>query len=47
MIKETGMIEGVVIQPLKQMADERGRVMHMLRDDSPFFQDLEKFIFPS
>ncbi len=31
------MIEGVSIYPLKQIGDERGMVMHMLRSDSPFF----------
>ena len=30
-------IEGVVIQPLKQIEDERGAVLHMLRVDSPLF----------
>lgn len=34
------MIEGVVIKPLKQIPDERGKVMHMLRRDDP---DFEKF----
>ncbi len=34
------MIEGVKITPLKQIIDERGKVMHMLRNDSP---DFEKF----
>ena len=34
------MIDGVIIKPLKQIPDERGKVMHMLRvDDSEF----EKF----
>ena len=28
------MIDGVVITPLKQIVDERGKVMHMLRSDS-------------
>jgi dTDP-4-dehydrorhamnose 3,5-epimerase len=31
------MIEGVVITPLRQIFDERGKVMHMLREDSPVF----------
>lgn len=33
-------IQGVVIKPLRQIPDERGRVMHMLRNDDP---DFEKF----
>lgn len=31
------MIEGVVIQPLQRIADDRGMIMHMLRDDDPYF----------
>ncbi len=31
------MISGVIIQPLKQIEDERGKVMHMLRKDSELF----------
>ena len=30
-------IDGVVIQPLKQIKDDRGAVLHMLRADSPLF----------
>ena len=31
------MIEGIKITPLKQIEDERGKVMHMLRKDSDNF----------
>ena len=31
------MIDGVIVTPLRQFFDERGRVMHMLREDSPVF----------
>lgn len=31
------MISGIIIQPLKQIEDERGKVMHMLRKDSELF----------
>ncbi len=31
------MIEGVIIKKLKQIIDKRGKVMHMLRADSPLF----------
>ena len=31
------MIEGVKVTPLKQIIDERGKVMLMLREDSPDF----------
>jgi dTDP-4-dehydrorhamnose 3,5-epimerase len=31
------MIDGVILTPLRQIFDERGKVMHMLREDSPIF----------
>lgn len=31
------MIEDVIVTPLRQFIDERGKVMHMLREDSPIF----------
>ena len=31
------MIEGVIVHPLKQIPDERGKVMHMLRATEPHF----------
>ena len=31
------MIDGVILTPLRQIFDERGKVMHMLREDSPVF----------
>lgn len=36
-------IEGVTLTPLKIIADDRGQVMHMLRQDSPAFQRFGKF----
>ena len=33
------MIEGVKITKLKQIVDERGKIMHMLRNDSPLFEN--------
>lgn len=39
------MIEGVVITPLKQILDERGKIMHMLRADSPVFQGFGEIYF--
>ena len=41
------MIEGVTITPLKQIHDERGKVMHMLREDSPMFQRFGEIYFSS
>ncbi|MEO5974662.1 MAG: dTDP-4-dehydrorhamnose 3,5-epimerase family protein [Ilumatobacteraceae bacterium] len=31
------MVDGVVITPLRQISDERGKVMHMLRATDPIF----------
>ena len=39
------MIEGVIITPLKQIPDERGKIMHMLRCDADFFQGFGGKIF--
>ena len=39
------MIEGVKITPLKQIFDERGKVMHMLREDSAVFERFGEIYF--
>ena len=39
------MIEGVKIVPLKQLPDERGKVMHMLRNDVPGFSGFGEIYF--
>lgn len=39
------MIDGVIITPLRQIVDERGSVMHMLRCDSPVFQQFGEIYF--
>ena len=39
------MIEGVIITPLKQFFDERGKVMHMLRNDSKVFSEFGEIYF--
>jgi len=39
------MIDGVVVTPLKQISDERGKVMHMLRSDSPVFKSFGEIYF--
>lgn len=39
------MIDGVVITPLRQIGDERGKVMHMLRSDSPVFRGFGEIYF--
>lgn len=31
------MIDGVLVKPLRQILDERGKIMHMIRNDDPDF----------
>jgi dTDP-4-dehydrorhamnose 3,5-epimerase len=39
------MIDGVLIHPLKQIPDERGKIMHMLRVDDPHFEKFGEIYF--
>ena len=39
------MIEGVILTPLRQIFDERGKVMHMLREDSAVFSRFGEIYF--
>ncbi len=39
------MIDGVVVKPLRQILDERGKVMHMLRNDAPHFRAFGEIYF--
>jgi dTDP-4-dehydrorhamnose 3,5-epimerase len=39
------MIEGVKVKPLRQICDERGKVMHMLRSDDPAFVGFGEIYF--
>lgn len=39
------MIEGVFIEPLKQVIDNRGKVLHMLRSDSKLFKKFGEIYF--
>ena len=39
------MIEGVKITPLKQFFDERGKVMHMMRNNSSVFKKFGEIYF--
>lgn len=39
------MIEGVLVHPLKQICDERGKVMHMLRCDDDHFESFGEIYF--
>lgn len=39
------VIDGVIVKPLKQIADERGRIMHMLREDDEEFEHFGEIYF--
>lgn len=39
------MINGVLVKPLSQIADERGKIMHMLRADEPHFEKFGEIYF--
>jgi len=39
------MIEGVVVKPLRRLADERGCIMHMLKRDDPVFEEFGEIYF--
>jgi dTDP-4-dehydrorhamnose 3,5-epimerase len=39
------VIDGVVVRPLRQIPDERGKVMHMLRRDDAWFQEFGEIYF--
>ncbi len=38
-------IAGVIVQPLREIGDERGAVLHMLRSDSPLFMGFGEVYF--
>ncbi|OGS24479.1 MAG: dTDP-4-dehydrorhamnose 3,5-epimerase [Elusimicrobia bacterium RIFOXYB2_FULL_50_12] len=42
---EFSMINGIIVSPLEQIVDERGKVMHMLRSDSPLFINFGEIYF--
>ena len=39
------MIDGVLVHPLRQIPDERGKIMHMLRADDPHFEKFGEIYF--
>lgn len=39
------MIEGVIVKQLKQIPDERGKIMHMIRRDSEGFESFGEIYF--
>ena len=44
-LKEVNKIEGVTTQPLKEITDSLGSVLHMLRSDSPLFNKFGEIYF--
>jgi dTDP-4-dehydrorhamnose 3,5-epimerase len=45
MTQKSSHISGLSIEPLKQIEDERGAVLHMLRADSPLFSKFGEIYF--
>jgi dTDP-4-dehydrorhamnose 3,5-epimerase len=41
------MIDGVLIKPLRQILDERGKIMHMLKSTDPEFEHFGEIYFSS
>ena len=39
------MIKGVLVKTLSQIADERGKIMHMIRADEPHFEKFGEIYF--
>lgn len=39
------MIKDVLVKPLSQITDERGKIMHMLRSDEPHFEQFGGNLF--
>ena len=39
------MIDGVIVTPLKQFLDERGKVMHMLKREDEHFLEFGEIYF--
>ncbi len=44
-IKESNEIAGVIIRPLTQIADNRGAVLHMMRNDSELYEKFGEVYF--
>jgi dTDP-4-dehydrorhamnose 3,5-epimerase len=39
------MIQGVLVHPLRQIPDERGKIMHMLKSSDPHFEKFGEIYF--
>ena len=44
-MKESNEIDGVIIQPLRQIADNRGAILHMMRNDSGLYEKFGEVYF--
>ena len=44
-MKDSDEIDGVIVQPLKQIADNRGSVLHMMSKDSELFDQFGEVYF--
>ena len=44
-MKESDEIEGVIVQPLKQIIDNRGAVLHMMRNDFELYDKFGEIYF--
>jgi dTDP-4-dehydrorhamnose 3,5-epimerase len=44
-MKNSDEIEGVIVQPLKQIIDNRGAVLHMMKNDSEFLDQFGEVYF--
>jgi len=44
-MKEFKGIEGVIVQPLKEIIDDRGSILHMIRKDSELFKKFGEIYF--
>lgn len=42
---EIAVIKGIIVEPLKQFCDDRGKVMHMLRSDSRLYSKFGEIYF--
>ena len=45
LIKESDEIEGVIIQPLRQIIDNRGAILHMMRNDTKLYEKFGEVYF--
>ena len=45
--KGEGLIEGLLVVPLRRIPDERGTVFHMLRSSDPHFRGFGEIYFSS